>query len=234
LAVAIGKAVRYEGTAHGPLASVVLPRRNGARPLVAQVVPLVGRAHDVLHLVSSDNFLPGLFDLLGIFTGAVGTATITWNTIKNQLATTNTTITTSGSLGSGNITISANSPDLATPNALRLLAHSDIAVNGSITNTGSGALEMYAGWDGASTISPVVASSGNININQPLTLAGNAIFAAGAAYCRRYPEVSPLIDLARERVTLLGLTRRPTWSTSSRVLRMTAAARSSISRMRSR
>jgi PAS domain-containing protein len=53
LAVAIGKAVRYEGTANGPLASVVLPRRNGARPLVAQVVPLVGRAHDVLHLVAA-------------------------------------------------------------------------------------------------------------------------------------------------------------------------------------
>jgi DNA-binding CsgD family transcriptional regulator len=31
----------------------VLPRRNGLRPLVAEVVPVVGLAHDVLHLVAA-------------------------------------------------------------------------------------------------------------------------------------------------------------------------------------
>jgi DNA-binding CsgD family transcriptional regulator/PAS domain-containing protein len=51
--VAVGRAVTYEGTSHGPLKSVVLPRRNGLRPLVAQVVPVVGLAHDVLHLVAA-------------------------------------------------------------------------------------------------------------------------------------------------------------------------------------
>ncbi len=53
LEIAISRAVRYEGTKHGPLASVVLPRRDGLRPLVAQVVPVVGMAHDVLHLVAA-------------------------------------------------------------------------------------------------------------------------------------------------------------------------------------
>jgi DNA-binding CsgD family transcriptional regulator/PAS domain-containing protein len=52
LACAIGKAVEFERTKHGPLMSVVLPRRNG-RPLVAEVVPVVGLAHDVLHLVAA-------------------------------------------------------------------------------------------------------------------------------------------------------------------------------------
>jgi DNA-binding CsgD family transcriptional regulator len=50
---AIGRALRYGGTADGPLTSVVLPRRNGLRPLVAQVTPVVGMAHDVLHLVAA-------------------------------------------------------------------------------------------------------------------------------------------------------------------------------------
>lgn len=53
LAAAIGKAVHFEGTKHGPLTSIVLPRRNGLRPLVAEVVPVVGLAHDVLHLVAA-------------------------------------------------------------------------------------------------------------------------------------------------------------------------------------
>ena len=53
LATAIGKAVRFEGTRQGPLTSIVLPRRNGLRPLVAEVVPVVGLAHDVLPLVAA-------------------------------------------------------------------------------------------------------------------------------------------------------------------------------------
>ncbi len=50
---AIGKAVGFDETTHGPLTSIVLPRRNGLRPLVAEVVPVVGLAHDVLHLVAA-------------------------------------------------------------------------------------------------------------------------------------------------------------------------------------
>ncbi len=50
---AIGRAVGFDVTKHGPLTSIVLPRRNGLRPLVAEVVPVVGLAHDVLHLVAA-------------------------------------------------------------------------------------------------------------------------------------------------------------------------------------
>jgi DNA-binding CsgD family transcriptional regulator/PAS domain-containing protein len=53
LAAAIARAVRFDGARHGPLTSIVLPRKNGLRPLVAEVVPVVGLAHDVLHLVAA-------------------------------------------------------------------------------------------------------------------------------------------------------------------------------------
>jgi DNA-binding CsgD family transcriptional regulator/PAS domain-containing protein len=53
LATAIDRALRHDGTLREPLAPVVLPRRDGLRPLVAQVVPVVGLANDVLHSVGA-------------------------------------------------------------------------------------------------------------------------------------------------------------------------------------
>ena len=53
LAAAIEMAVRHDGTLREPLNAVVLPRLEGLRPLVAHVVPVVGRARDILHLVSA-------------------------------------------------------------------------------------------------------------------------------------------------------------------------------------
>jgi DNA-binding CsgD family transcriptional regulator/PAS domain-containing protein len=52
-AFAIDRAISYDPSLHGPLTSVVLPRQGGSRPLVAKVVPVVGLAHDVLHLVAA-------------------------------------------------------------------------------------------------------------------------------------------------------------------------------------
>ena len=53
LTTAIDRALRHDGTLGEPLAPVVLPRRDGFRPLVAQVVPVVGLANDVLHSVGA-------------------------------------------------------------------------------------------------------------------------------------------------------------------------------------
>jgi len=53
LAAAIERAVNHRGVHGVPLASIVLPRRDGKRPLVAQVIPVVGVAHDLLHAVSA-------------------------------------------------------------------------------------------------------------------------------------------------------------------------------------
>jgi DNA-binding CsgD family transcriptional regulator len=52
LAAAIDRAVRHDGALREPFSAVVLPRR-GLRPLIAQVVPVVGLAHDILHLVAA-------------------------------------------------------------------------------------------------------------------------------------------------------------------------------------
>jgi len=53
LAAAVHKALHHDDVLREPFSAVVLPRRNGGRPLVARVVPVVGRAHDILHLASA-------------------------------------------------------------------------------------------------------------------------------------------------------------------------------------
>jgi DNA-binding CsgD family transcriptional regulator len=53
LSAAVERAIRHDGTLREPFTAVVLPRRDGLRPLVAQVVPVVGLAHDILHLVAA-------------------------------------------------------------------------------------------------------------------------------------------------------------------------------------
>jgi DNA-binding CsgD family transcriptional regulator/PAS domain-containing protein len=53
LVAAIDRALRHDGRIREPFTAVVLPRRAGLRPLLAQVVPVVGLAHDILHLVAA-------------------------------------------------------------------------------------------------------------------------------------------------------------------------------------
>jgi DNA-binding CsgD family transcriptional regulator/PAS domain-containing protein len=53
LAAAIERAVKYHGKFQTTDTTVALPRRNGRRPLVASIVPVVGAAHDILHLVAA-------------------------------------------------------------------------------------------------------------------------------------------------------------------------------------
>jgi DNA-binding CsgD family transcriptional regulator len=60
IAAAVNRAVQHDGLARACHASVVLPRRNGLRPLLAQLVPVVGAAHDILHLVAAIAILTDL------------------------------------------------------------------------------------------------------------------------------------------------------------------------------
>jgi DNA-binding CsgD family transcriptional regulator len=53
LAAAVHRALRHDGAMRDPFSAVVLPRRNGRRPLVARIIPVVGRAHDILHLAAA-------------------------------------------------------------------------------------------------------------------------------------------------------------------------------------
>jgi DNA-binding CsgD family transcriptional regulator/PAS domain-containing protein len=60
IAAAVNRAIHHDGLMRGAEASVVLPRRSGLRPLLAQVVPVIGAAHDILHLVSAIAILTDL------------------------------------------------------------------------------------------------------------------------------------------------------------------------------
>jgi DNA-binding CsgD family transcriptional regulator len=53
IAAAIQYALDYDSNLRKPPATIVLPRRNGLRPLIASVIPVVGVANDILHLVSA-------------------------------------------------------------------------------------------------------------------------------------------------------------------------------------
>jgi DNA-binding CsgD family transcriptional regulator len=53
IAAAVKLALEYDGNLRKPLAPIILPRRNGARPMIASIIPVVGAAHDILHLVSA-------------------------------------------------------------------------------------------------------------------------------------------------------------------------------------
>jgi DNA-binding CsgD family transcriptional regulator len=69
LTAAIERAICYEELRHEPLNAVVLPRREGLRPLVAHIVPVVGRVHDLLHLAAA---LVTLTDLEAMPAGPIG------------------------------------------------------------------------------------------------------------------------------------------------------------------
>lgn len=53
IAAAVSAATNRSSELKTPLEPVILTRRNGVRPLVATVVPVVGHAHDVLQLVAA-------------------------------------------------------------------------------------------------------------------------------------------------------------------------------------
>ncbi|OGA20791.1 MAG: hypothetical protein A3I02_17145, partial [Betaproteobacteria bacterium RIFCSPLOWO2_02_FULL_67_26] len=151
---------------------------------------------DVEIIAGEDNFhvaAPGFSGTNPMtFDGGEGLSRISWQTIKDNLTSgggANVIITTSSICCSselGNITVVDNSPDLATTNTLQLVAHRDIAVNGSITNTSSGAVKLYAGWDGTSpAATPTLNFSiGNIVLKAPVTTnqsTGQVILAAGGS-----------------------------------------------------
>jgi filamentous hemagglutinin family protein len=124
----------------------------------------------------------------GQFGGATGTATITWATIDAQLAGNNVVITTSGAggAGGGDITVAAASPVLNHANDLWLVAHDAITVNGAITNTGTGGLRLYSGWNGVAftyPTAPTLAASttADITVNAPISFGGSVLMAASDA-----------------------------------------------------
>ncbi len=135
---------------------------------------------NIIAAYGGDTLAGGIFSG-GVFDGAAGTSTIAWDTIETQLGLGNLAITTSGSGGSGNITVQAGHSYNSISN-LSLVAHNNVTLDAgaNISNAGYGGILMYAGWNG----SPgpgygVLTGVGDINLNADVQSAGQLLFHAG-------------------------------------------------------
>jgi filamentous hemagglutinin family protein len=168
----------------------------------------------------------------GEFGGATGLATIAWDTIENQLGLGNLAITTSGSGGSGNITVQ-DGHFYSSNNNLSLVAHNNLTVDAgaSISNAGNGGILMYAGWNG----SPgpgygVLTGVGDININANVQSGGQLLFHAGkninvtnaSIISSGTPGI--LLDSVAGSITLVGSTISATNSSGNASATMIASA----------
>ena len=116
-----------------------------------------------------------------VFGGATGTSTIAWDTIETQLGLGHLAITTSGSGGSGNITVQAGH-SYSSSNNLSLVAHNNVTVDAgaNISNAAYGGILMYAGWNGSSGPGyGVLTNVGDINVNANVHSGGQLLFHAG-------------------------------------------------------
>jgi len=111
----------------------------------------------------------------------------TGSAIAGNLASTNVIITStsgSGMYGGGNGDILVDDAiSWSSGNSLTLTAIRNVDVNSPITNTGSGGLNLYAGWNGVGDGSTpaLVAGVGNINVNSPISVGNTINMAAGGA-----------------------------------------------------
>ena len=121
------------------------------------------------------------FDSGGIFSGGTGTSQLSWSSIDSQLGSSSVIVTTSGSGGTGNITINEGHSYFSN-NSLSLMAHNDIVLQSgvNVTNSYGGAINLYAGWNG-NTLTPAVPNPGDIilNSNAEINTGGNVLFKAG-------------------------------------------------------
>jgi len=99
-------------------------------------------------------------------------------TVSANLVSTNQTYNTTA-IG-GNLIVDESIPSWGNSNSLTLIAHNNVSVNQSIVNLGDGAIRMFAGWNGGSTVSPVVVNgTGDIVLNAPVRTGGDIFLIAG-------------------------------------------------------
>lgn len=106
---------------------------------------------------------------------------ITGATLSSNLGTTSVIITSDqgATSGSGNINVN-DTVSWSSPNSLTLLAHNNVNVNSPVTNGGTGAITMVAGWIGPSTADfSVTPGTGDISIFRNVQTGGNLSLIAG-------------------------------------------------------
>jgi filamentous hemagglutinin family protein len=115
------------------------------------------------------------------FAPTAASAVLRWSTIKTALAGGAVIVTTVGSPGAqlGNITLAANSPDLASANKLTLDAAGSLLINNNLSNTGAGALDLK-GANGIQLKATVTMGGGAVRFFNPVSLTGNGTVDAGA------------------------------------------------------
>ena len=80
---------------------------------------------------------------------------ITGATLSANLGSTNVTLTSDNGAGGVGGDVFVNDPVAwSSTNSLSLLARRNVDINQSVTSSGSGGINLYAGWDGFSTTSP--------------------------------------------------------------------------------
>ena len=103
------------------------------------------------------------------------TTALTTGNIETALGSSNVTIEALGGGANSTITLDTNSTLSYSNNTLALLAEGSILLKSSIVNTGTGALDLVAGWDGTTGVggTPANGQSGNaVNIGTILSTAG--------------------------------------------------------------
>jgi filamentous hemagglutinin family protein len=89
------------------------------------------------------------------------------------------TIATALGVGLGDITVAAPVSWSGT-SSLTLLAHNDVKVDNSISNAGTGTVNLVAGWTGADPVFwTVTPGTGDVLINAPVSSGGNILITAG-------------------------------------------------------
>jgi hypothetical protein len=122
-----------------------------------------------------------LIDPPDFFIAAAG-GDMTGAALSSSLGSGNVVITSDGGEGGLNGDIFVNDAvSWNSANSLALLARRNVEVNRNITNNGSGDINLYAGWTGASTESPAVTpGTGDILVNNAtVQTGGNVLFTAG-------------------------------------------------------
>jgi filamentous hemagglutinin family protein len=119
---------------------------------------------------------PSLFAASGTPTNSL----LLTSTLTSALASTSVVVSTaSAGTSAGNIGV-VDPITWNSANSLTLLAQDKI-ISRAITNSGSGSINMYAGWDGVSTVNPVVTAGAgkDILITASLQTGGNILLKAG-------------------------------------------------------
>lgn len=136
-------------------------------------------------MVGTDTSIDADATLPELFAGPVAQSLLTTGKLTTALATSNVTVATQvpGDTlvggGLGDILV-VDPVSWSSGQSLTLLAQRNVSVNAAVTNAGAGNISMYAGWNAASTGSPVTPNTGSVFVSRNVQTGGALRFQAGS------------------------------------------------------